>query len=163
MQSDPEQNPNTLDPKELPSNKEILENPSDLNVPSIDSDTNQSPSPEAPKKNEGRVVQEKGFSYFVGFAFLSLLSILFFFVPGIASVFAIHQINPLNSSTAWIFAAILSVVFWLFFKFKIKGFKKATYWYLAFCLLIFIVLILIHNASESFNVFANLFAMLMGV
>lgn len=108
------------------------------------------------------IEKEKSFAYYVGFAFLTVLAITFFFIPGISIVYLIHQINPVNASTAWIFAAVLSVILWVLFKFKISGIVKATYIYLCFCLLIFVVLVIIYGTSQTGNIFGNILAMLTG-
>lgn len=108
------------------------------------------------------VEKEKGFAYYVGFAFLTVLGLTFFFMPGISIVYLVHQINPLNAPTAWIFAAVLSIILWILFKFKISGIVRATYFYLCFCLLIFAVLVVIYFTSQTGNIFGNILAMLLG-
>jgi len=89
------------------------------------------------------VQKERGFSHYVGFALLTFLSIVFFFIPGISAAFLINQVGELSASAAWILSAIFSAVIWLIFKLKIKGFKKASAWYIGFCGLIFVILLLV--------------------
>ena len=123
----------------------------------------------APEKTEYQptapqviIEKEKSLAYYVGFALLTVLGITFFFMPGISIVYLIHQINPVNAPTAWIFAAVLSIILWILFKLKISGFVKATYFYLCFCLIIFAVLTVIYFTSQTGNIFGNILAMLLG-
>lgn len=108
------------------------------------------------------IEREKSLAYYVGFAFLTLLAITFFFMPGISLVYLVHKINPLNAPTAWIFAAVLSVIVWGLFKVKIAGIKRASYFYLCFCLSIFTILLIVYFTSDSGNIFRNILAMLTG-
>ena len=108
------------------------------------------------------IEKEKSLAYYVGFALLTVLGITFFFMPGISIVYLIHQINPVNAPTAWIFAAVLSIILWILFKLKISGIVKATYFYLCFCLIIFAVLTVIYFTSQTGNIFGNILAMLLG-
>lgn len=108
------------------------------------------------------IEREKSLTYYVGFAFLTVLAVTFFFMPGISLVYLIHQINEVNAPTAWIFAAVLSVIVWVLFKMKISGIKRASYFYLCFCLLIFTVLAIVYFTSDSGNIFGNILAMLTG-
>lgn len=121
-------------------------------------------SPAAEEKSEPEVIiqTERGFAHYVGFALLCVLCVCFFFMPGIALTFGVSQLVSLNGAAAWIFSAILSVIIWLIFKLKIKGFKKSFYWYVAFCVVVLAILIGIEVATEKFNVFASIFALLTG-
>lgn len=110
------------------------------------------------------VQREYGFAHYVGFALLSVLCICFFFMPGIAITFAINQIPgvALSGVSAWILSCIFSVIAWLIFKLKIKGFKKSFYFYIGLCVAITALLIAIEILTEEINIFANIFAMLTG-
>lgn len=117
----------------------------------------------APDVTQPQVIvqKERGFSHYVGFALLSVLCICFFFMPGIAITFGVSCLVDLTGAAAWIFSAILSVVVWLIFKMKIKGFKKSFYWYIGLCVLVLVLLIVIQVLSEA-NVFGNILALLTG-
>jgi hypothetical protein len=108
------------------------------------------------------VQKERGFSHYVGFALLCVLCICFFFMPGIALTFGVSQLVSLNGAAAWIFSAILSVIIWLIFKLKVKGFKKSFYFYIGLCVVVFALLIAIEVLTEKLNVFASIFALLSG-
>ena len=56
----------------------------------------------------------------------------------------------------------MSVIAWVIFKLKIKGFKKSFYFYIGLCVLVTILLIVIEVLTEETNVFANIFALLCG-
>ena len=101
------------------------------------------------------VQKERGFAHYVGFALLCVLCIGFFFMPGIS------RLVTLNGAAAWIFSAILSVIAWVIFKIKIKGFKKSFYWYIGLCVVVLALLIFIEVVTEA-NVFANIIALLCG-
>ncbi|MCQ2062293.1 MAG: hypothetical protein MJY99_03040 [Fibrobacter sp.] len=107
------------------------------------------------------VQKERGFSHYVGFALLSVLCICFFFLPGIAITFGVSCAVDLSAAAAWIFSAILSVIAWLVFKMKIKGFKKSFYWYIGLCVLVLAILIAIQVMTEV-SVFANILTLLTG-
>ena len=110
------------------------------------------------------VQKERGFSHYVGFALLCVLCVVFYFIPGIAISFAINQIPGvgLGAVAAWALSAIFSVIAWLIFKLKIKGFKKSFYFYIGLCVVVFALLIAIEVLTENYNVFSSIFAMLMG-
>ena len=108
------------------------------------------------------VQKERGFSHYVGFALLCVLCICFFFMPGIALTFGVSRIVDLNGAAAWIFSAILSLIIWLIFKLKVKGFKKSFYFYIGLCVVVFALLIAIEVLTEKLNVFANILALLSG-
>ena len=92
---------------------------------------------------------EKGFAHYVGFALLSALFIIFFFMPGITASFLINKLATLPGTAIWILSAVFSVIIWAMFKLKIKGFKKASLFYIGFCGLVFVILILIANMSSA--------------
>ena len=70
------------------------------------------------------IKKDRGLAYYVGFALLVVLSVAFFFLPGIAITFAVSRLVDLNTSAAWIFSSILSFGVWLIFKMKVKGFER---------------------------------------
>ena len=110
------------------------------------------------------VQKERGFSHYVGFALLCVLCNVFYFIPGIAISFAINQIPGVNlgAVAAWALSAIFSVIAWVIFKLKIKGFKKSFYFYIGLCVVVFALLIAIEVLTENYNVFSSIFGMLMG-
>ena len=110
------------------------------------------------------VQQERGFAHYVGFALLCVLCIAFYFMPGIAITFAISLIPgiSLGAIAAWTFSAIFSIIAWVIFKLKIKGFKKSFYFYIGLCVLVFILLTVIEVLTEETNVFSKIFSMLCG-
>lgn len=110
------------------------------------------------------VQRERGFSHYVGFALLCVLCILFYFAPGIALTYVINMIPgvSLGAMAAWVFSAVLSVVVWLIFKLKIKGFKKSFYVYIGVCVLVVAILIAAEILTEQTGVFAYIAAMLTG-
>ena len=117
-----------------------------------------------PEEPQVIIQKERGFAHYVGFALLCVLCILFFFIPGIALTFAISLIPgiSLGAIAAWTFGAILSVIAWFIFKLKIKGFKKSFYFYIGLCILTFAILVAIEVATEKYNLFSNIFALLTG-
>ena len=117
-----------------------------------------------PASEEPQVIvqKERGFAHYVGFALLCVLCICFFFMPGIALTFGVSRLVSLNGAAAWIFSAIFSVVAWLIFKLKIKGFKKSFYFYIGLCVVMFALLITIEVLTENLNVFSSIFALLTG-
>ena len=127
------------------------------------------PATEPPQEVEPSVTQpqiivqkERGFSHYVGFALLCVLCICFFFMPGIAITFGVSRVVALNGAAAWIFSALLSVIIWLIFKLKVKGFKKSFYFYIGLCVVVLALLIAIEVLTEKLNVFASIFALLTG-
>ena len=123
------------------------------------------PAPQAATTQPQVIVQrERGFAHYVGFALLSVLCIAFFFMPGIALTFAVSLIPgiSLGAIAAWTFSAILSVIAWVIFKLKIKGFKKSFYFYIGLCVLVTILLVVIEILTEETNVFAKIFSLLCG-
>ena len=107
------------------------------------------------------IQKDRGLAYYVGFAMLTVLSIAFYFMPGIAITFATSRIVDLSSSAAWLFSAILSIGVWLIFKLKIKGFETSFKWYLVLCVACLLVMVAIQFASE-YNIFAEITALLIG-
>lgn len=113
----------------------------------------EEPKKEEPKKEEAKpeviVKKERGFAHYVGFALLTLLAITFFFMPGISIAFLINKVGGgLQAATAWIISASFSFLIWLMFKLKIKGFKKASAWYIGFCGLVFLILMLLSQLGN---------------
>lgn len=109
------------------------------------------------------IKKERGLAYYVGFALLVVLSVAFFFMPGILITYAVTLIPgvALGSIAAWTFSAILSFVVWLLFKFKIKGFGKSINWYLGLCVVCFVVMLFIQLFSE-YNIFSEVVSLLLG-
>lgn len=105
---------------------EPKENPAEREAAAKEPPTEKS-EPAAPKVI---VKKERGVSYFVGFALLTLLAICFFFIPGITLVYLVSCVAAISAPVAWIFAAILSVIVWFIFKLKIKGFRNSFLWYI---------------------------------
>ena len=95
------------------------------------------------------VQKERGFAHYVGFALLCVLC-------------GVSRLVDLNGAAAWIFSAILSVIIWLIFKLKVKGFKKSFYFYIGLCVVVLALLIAIEVLTEKLNVFASIFALLTG-
>ena len=123
------------------------------------------PAPQTATAQPQVIVQrERGFAHYVGFALLSVLCIAFFFMPGIALTFAVSLIPgiSLGAIAAWTFSAILSVIAWVIFKLKIKGFKKSFYFYIGLSVLVTILLVVIEVLTEETNVFAKIFSLLCG-
>lgn len=121
---------------------------------------------EPTKSDEPQVIvqTERGFAHYVGFALLCVLCVAFYFAPGIGLTYAINMIPgvSLAGMAAWILSAIFSVVIWLIFKLKIKGFKKSFRIYIALCIVVFIAMVAIQFATENSHIFANILAMLTG-
>lgn len=108
---------------------------------------------EEPKKEETKpeviVKKERGFAHYVGFALLTLLAITFFFMPGISIAYLINKAaEGLQAGTAWIIAASFSFLIWLIFKLKIKGWKRASAFYIGFCGIIFLILMLVSQLGN---------------
>lgn len=107
------------------------------------------------------VQKDRGLAYYVGLAVLTVLSIAFYFMPGIAITFATSRLVDLTSSAAWLFSGIFSIGVWLIFKLKIKGFEKSFKWYMALCVACLVVMGLIQFATE-YNIIAEVVALLIG-
>ena len=129
-------------------------------------ETTAEPAQPAVSETQPQIIvqKERGFSHYVGFALLCVLCIVFYFIPGIAISFAINQIPEVNlgAVAAWALSAIFSVIAWVIFKLKIKGFKKSFYFYIGLCVVVFALLIAIEVLTENYNVFSSIFGMLMG-
>lgn len=113
----------------------------------------EEPKKEEPKKEEAKpeviVKKERGFAHYVGFALLTLLAITFFFMPGISIAYLINKAaEGLQVGTAWIIAASFSFLIWLIFKLKIKGWKRASAFYIGFCGIIFLILMLVSQLGN---------------
>lgn len=150
MNPTPEQNAESQTPEASPA-------PETVKSPEKDSVSGK----EAPEKPQVIVKKERGFTYFVGFALLTVLAIIFFFIPGIALVYLVSCLAAISAPVAWIFAAILSVIVWFIFKLKIKGFKKSFLWYIGLCVLISIILISL-SALTSYQVLSGILSLLIG-
>ena len=152
--------PETFAPETAPV-QEPVEEEVHQDIPESEPFEEPVPSPTQPQVI---VQRERGFAHYVGFALLCVLCIFFFFMPGIALTFAISLIPgiSLGGIAAWTFSAILSVVAWVIFKLKIKGFKKSFYFYIGLCVLVFTLLVTIEVLTEETNVFSKIFALLSG-
>ena len=107
------------------------------------------------------IKKDRGLAYYVGFALLVVLSIAFFFLPGIAITFAVSRLVDLNTSAAWIFSSILSFGVWLIFKLKIKGFEKSFHTYLVLCVICLVALFAIQFITD-YNILSEVVALLIG-
>lgn len=107
------------------------------------------------------IQHERGISYYVGFALLTVLAICFFFIPGISLVYIVSCIAAISAPVAWIFAALLSVIVWFIFKLKIKGFKKSFFWYIGLCVLISVILVSL-TVLTSYQILSGIFSLLIG-
>lgn len=122
----------------------------------------ESPKEEAkPQEPQVIVKKERDLSHYVGFALLTVLSIIFFFIPGVTLVYLVSCLAAITAPVAWIFAAILSVIVWIIFKLKIKGFKKSFFWYIGLCALISIILVSL-SVFTSYQILSGIFALLIG-
>ena len=110
------------------------------------------------------IERERDFAHYVGFALLCVLSIIFFFVPGIAVTYTVNLIPgvSLGAIAAWIFSALLSVIIWFIFKLKIKGFKKSFYFYIGLCVVVLAILGTAEALTDSTKVFTSIFHLLTG-
>jgi uncharacterized MAPEG superfamily protein len=108
------------------------------------------------------VETEKSFAHYAGIAFLTVLAVFTFFVPGVAIVYLVSQITDINAPAAWIFSAILSLILWIGFKLKVKGLVRTTVFFLGFCTLILGLLFVIYFTSDTGNIFGNMANMLSG-
>ena len=107
------------------------------------------------------IKKDRGLAYYVGFALLVVMSIAFFFLPGIAITFAVSRLVDLNTSAAWIFSSILSFGVWLIFKLKIKGFEKSFHSYLVLCVICLVAMFAIQFITD-YNVISEVVALLIG-
>lgn len=166
-------NQNSAEPQvETPTNAPVMESATQdetqPTAPVEQTSTEPAPEPipaaEPAPQPQVIVQQERGFAHYVGFALLCVLCIAFYFMPGIALTFAISLIPgiSLGAIAAWTFSAIFSIIAWVIFKLKIKGFKKSFYFYIGLCVLVFILLTVIEVLTEETNVFSRIFSMLCG-
>lgn len=131
------------------------ESPAEKNPPK------ESEKAEAPAPQPQVIIQkERGLAHYVGFVLLTVLAIVFFFIPGITVVYLVSCIAAITAPIAWIFGTILSVIVWLIFKLKIKGFKKSFLWYIGLCVIVTVILTAISVATSA-NVWAKIFALLL--
>lgn len=123
-------------------------------------------APQDPSVTQPQVIiqKERGFAHYVGFAIIFVLCVCFYFAPGIALTYALNLVPGVSlvGMTSWIISAIFSVVVWLIFKLKIKGFKKSFRFYIGACVLVVAILIAAEVLTEQTNVFPDIFAMLTG-
>ena len=132
--------------------QESTEQPTDQAAP-----TNE---PEETTQPQIIVQREHDFAHYVGFAILCVLSIICFFIPGIAITFGVNKLATLNNvAVAWIFSGLLSFITWLIFKLKIKGFKKSFYWYIGLSILIIVAIVGIEFVTDS-HIFKEIGVML---
>ena len=107
------------------------------------------------------IKKDRGLAYYVGFALLVVLSVAFFFVPGIAITFAVSRLVDLNTSAAWIFSSILSFGVWLIFKMKVKGFERSFHSYLVLCVICLVAMFAFQFITE-YNIISEVIALLIG-
>ena len=107
------------------------------------------------------IKKDRGLAYYVGFALLVVLSVAFFFLPGIAITFAVSRLVDLNTSAAWIFSSILSFGVWLIFKMKVKGFERSFHSYLVLCVICLVAMFAIQFIT-NYNIISEVIALLVG-
>ena len=107
------------------------------------------------------IKKDRGLAYYVGFALLVVLSVAFFFLPGIAITFAVSRLVDLNTSAAWIFSSILSFGVWLIFKMKVKGFERSFHSYLVLCVICLVAMLAIQFIT-NYNIISEVIALLVG-
>ena len=107
------------------------------------------------------IKKDRGLAYYVGFALLVVLSVAFFFMPGIAITFAVSRLVDLNTSAAWIFSSILSFGVWLIFKMKVKGFERSFHSYLVLCVICLVAMFAIQFIT-NYNIISEVIALLVG-
>ena len=107
------------------------------------------------------IKKDRGLAYYVGFALLVVLSVAFFFLPGIAITFAVSRIAPLTTSAAWVFSSILSFGVWLIFKMKVKGFERSFHSYLVLCVICLVAMFAIQFIT-NYNIISEVIALLVG-
>lgn len=161
-----EENEHKIQDAEIVSIKSPEENqvsqPSESPEPRQDAKAEPAESASKPSEKPQVIIQhERGVSYYVGFALLTVLAICFFFIPGISLVYLVSCIAAISAPVAWIFAALLSVIVWFIFKLKIKGFKKSFFWYIGLCIIISIILVSL-TVLTSYQVLSGIFSLLVG-
>lgn len=107
------------------------------------------------------IKKDRGLAYYVGFALLVVLSVAFFFLPGIAITFAVSRIAPLTTSATWVFSTILSFGVWLIFKMKVKGFERSFHSYLVLCVICLVAMFAIQFIT-NYNIISEIIALLVG-
>lgn len=153
MENTPEEKVEELEPTSAENAAEETSPKTEVKPVEAQTETQTETPKEEPKKEEAKpeviVKKERGFAHYVGFALLTLLAITFFFMPGISIAFLINKVGGgLQAATAWIISASFSFLIWLMFKLKIKGFKKASAWYIGFCGLVFLILMLLSQLGN---------------
>lgn len=153
MENTPEEKVEELEPTSAANAAEETSPKTEVKPVEAQTETQTETPKEEPKKEEAKpeviVKKERGFAHYVGFALLTLLAITFFFMPGISIAFLINKVGGgLQAATAWIISASFSFLIWLMFKLKIKGFKKASAWYIGFCGLVFLILMLLSQLGN---------------
>ncbi|MCQ2097532.1 MAG: MFS transporter [Fibrobacter sp.] len=145
-----------VSPKETQKEEPKVECPVKENSPAEEhKDAPRELPKEDPKEEEPNVViqKERGFTYYVGFAFIFVIGLVLFFAPGLVITYGVSRlVDGLPLTATWLFSAILSVIIWIIFKVKIKGFKKTFYWYLGFAILLLAAFIGIDFATEGHNI-----------
>ncbi len=117
------------------------------------------------KAEEPKVIikKERGFAHYVGFILLTFLTIVFFFMPGLSIDLLFAKLagdQAFSPTIAWLIAALFSIIVWILFKVKIKGFKRASAWYIVFCGILFAIWLLIWQFA-NFPIFGNLAKLLL--
>ena len=107
------------------------------------------------------IKKDRGLAYYVGFALLVVLSIAFFFLPGITITFAVSRLVELNPSATWVFSSILSFGIWLIFKLKIKGFEKSFHSYLVLCVVCLVAMLAVQFITD-YHVISEVISLLLG-
>lgn len=153
MENTPEEKVEVSEPTSAANAAEETSPKTEVKPVETQTETKTETPKEEPKKEEAKpeviVKKERGFAHYVGFALLTLLAITFFFMPGISIAFLINKVGGgLQAATAWIISASFSFLIWLMFKLKIKGFKKASAWYIGFCGLVFLILMLLSQLGN---------------
>lgn len=153
MENTPEEKVEVSEPTSAANAAEETSPKTEVKPVEAQTETQTETPKEEPKKEEAKpeviVKKERGFAHYVGFALLTLLAITFFFMPGISIAFLINKVGGgLQAATAWIISASFSFLIWLMFKLKIKGFKKASAWYIGFCGLVFLILMLLSQLGN---------------
>ena len=125
--------------------------PSPANPPEVNPEIEA--KPQKPSEPQVVIQKEKGFTYYVGFGILFVLGLFLFFVPGLVITYGVNcLVGGLPVTAVWLFSAILSIILWIVFKMKIKGFKKTFYWYLGLAILLLAAFVTIDFANEGHNV-----------
>lgn len=156
-----EENENKIQDAEILSTTPAPDASQEIQSEVLTAEAPQEESPKEEAKPQVIVKKERDLSHYVGFALLTVLSIIFFFIPGVTLVYLVSCLAAITAPVAWIFAAILSVIVWIIFKLKIKGFKKSFFWYIGLCALISIILVSL-SVFTSYQILSGIFALLIG-